>query len=163
MRAHHQSDEINIICTPSTSGVPFEAKPLSVTVPSNSFHAATITGQALESGTLVVRGCRVQAPDGLPREFLLPLSTEEEEDRKAKLQQRLEGESGRTKYSGLAAHSWAKVAEKRNSVPAPTTKRADAKKGVRYMEFKVVPELPLMRIRRTSLTHGAVMLYNGEK
>jgi hypothetical protein len=30
------------------------------------------------------------------------------------------------------------------------------------LECKVVPEQPLLRIRRTSLTHGAVMLYNGE-
>lgn len=134
-------------------------------MPSNSFHAVFIAGRALESGALVIRGCLVQAPDGLSREFALPLSTEEEEDRRSKRRSAMECESGRSKYSGLAAHSWSKVVEKRNSVPAATTKKraSAAKKVVRYMEFKVVPELPLMRIRRTSLTHGAVMLYNGEK
>jgi hypothetical protein len=33
---------------------------------------------------------------------------------------------------------------------------------LQFVELKVVPEQPLLRIRRTSLTHGAVMLYEGE-
>jgi hypothetical protein len=96
----------------------------------------------------------------------LPLSTEEEEERVARRRSAMECEFGRSKYSGLTAHSWAMAVEKRNSIPVALAKRkvgSGMEKAVRYMEFKVVPELPLMRIRRTSLTHGAVMLYNGEK
>lgn len=33
----------------------------------------------------------------------------------------------------------------------------------KYLECTVVPEQPLLRIRWGSPTHGAVMLYNGEK
>lgn len=71
-------------------------------------------------------------------------------------------EYGRTKYSGLAAHPWERQAEKRTSLVVASSSKKPAK-PIRYMDFKVVPELPLLRIRRTSLTHSAVMLYNGER
>jgi trafficking protein particle complex subunit 9 len=144
----------------------FEVNPIQVTIPSNSFHAVFITGRALESGVLTIQGCRVQAPGGLAREFHVPLSTEEEEDRKARRRSAMECEVGRSKYSGLASHIWAVAAEKKSSARMALTKRntgLGTEKTIQYMEFQVVPELPLMRIRRTSLTHGAVMLYNGEK
>lgn len=146
---------------PSTSGVTFESKPISVLVPANSFHHVLITGRALEAGNLVVRGCLVQAPNGLSREFGLPLSTEEEEDKLMKRKTGIACEYGRTKYSGLAAHPWERPTEKRASIVGPSSKKPA--KPIRYMDFKVVPELPLLRIRRTSLTHNAVMLYNGER
>ncbi|KAF9652866.1 hypothetical protein BDM02DRAFT_3153426 [Thelephora ganbajun] len=145
----------------STSGVTFESKPIPVLVPANSFHPVLITGRALEAGNLVVRGCFVQAPNGLSREFGLPLSTEEEEDKLMKRKTAIACEYGRTKYSGLAAHPWERPTEKRASIIAPSSKKPA--KPIRYMDFKVVPGLPLLRIRRTSLTHSAVMLYNGER
>ena len=115
----------------------------------------------MEAGNLVVRGCLVQAPNGLSREFGLPLSTEEEEDKLMKRKTAIACEYGRTKYSGLAAHPWKRPAEKRASIMASSSKKPA--KAIQYMGFKVVPELPLLRIRRTSLTHSAVMLYNGER
>lgn len=36
-------------------------------------------------------------------------------------------------------------------------------RSIRYLACKVVPEQPLIRIRSTSLTHGALMLYDGEE
>lgn len=146
----------------STSGVFFESKPIPVLVPANSFHHVLITGRALEAGNLVVRGCLVQAPNGLSREFGLPLFTEEEEDKLMKRKTAIACEYGRTKYSGLAAHPWERQAEKRTSLVVASSSKKPAK-PIRYMDFKVVPELPLLRIRRTSLTHSAVMLYNGER
>jgi len=145
----------------STSGVTFESKAISVLVPANSFHHVLITGRALEAGTLIIRGCLVQAPNGLSREFGLPLSTEEEEDKLMKRKTAIACEYGRTKYSGLAAHPWERPTEKRSSVVGLPSKKPG--KSIRYMDFKVAPELPLLRIRRTSLTHSAVMLYNGER
>jgi trafficking protein particle complex subunit 9 len=146
---------------PSTSGVPFESKPISVLVPANSFHHVLIIGRPLEAGNLIVRGCFVQAPNGLSREFGLPLSSEEDEDKLMKRKTAIACEYGRTKYSGLAAHPWGRPAEKRTSLVGSSAKKSA--KPIRYMDFKVVPELPLLRIRRTSLTHGAAMLYNGER
>ncbi|KAI8998543.1 TRAPP II complex [Trametes punicea] len=142
----------------STSGVPFNSKAFPVVVPANSYHPVTISGRALEPGTLVIRGCIVQAPGGIAREFVLPLATEEEEERRTRRRSAIECEIGRSKHAGLDSRPWEKLS-KRISTQAGT---AAAKKRIRFLECKVVPEQPLLRIRRTSLTHGAVMLYNGE-
>ncbi|KAI0720991.1 TRAPP II complex [Cerioporus squamosus] len=143
----------------STSGVTFISKPCAVVVPANSFHPVTITGKAVESGALTVRGCIVQAPGGVSREFVLPLATEEEEERKSRRRSAIECETGRSKHSGLDSRPWQK-SSKRGSTQVVAS--SSTKKTVRFIECVVVPEQPLLRIRRTSLTHGAVMLYNGE-
>ncbi|KAH9856984.1 TRAPP II complex [Lenzites betulinus] len=145
----------------STSGVPFISKASPVVVPANSFHPVTISGRALEPGTLVVRGCIVQAPGGVSREFVLPLSTDEEEERRSGRRSAIECEAGRSKHAGLDSRPWEKLSKRASTQPA-TTSSTTAKKVIRFLECKVVPEQPLLRIRRTSLTHGAVMLYNGE-
>ncbi|KAH9901034.1 TRAPP II complex [Cubamyces lactineus] len=145
----------------STSGVSFVSKASPVVVPANSYHPVTISGKASEPGTLVIRGCIVQAPGGAAREFVLPLSTEEEEERRSRRRSALECEVGRSKHAGLDSRYWEK-SSKRGSAQVGTTTTAAAKKTVRFLECTVVPEQPLLRIRRTSLTHGAVMLYNGE-
>ncbi|KAI0780823.1 TRAPP II complex [Trametes elegans] len=142
----------------STSGVPFVSKASSLVVPANTFHPVTMSGKALEAGTLIIRGCIVQAPGGVAREFVLPLATEEEEERRSRRRSAIECEAGRSKHAGLDSRPWEKLS-KRGSTQAASS---SAKKTVRYLECKVVPEQPLLRIRRTSLTHGAVMLYNGE-
>ncbi|KAI0748229.1 transport protein Trs120 or TRAPPC9 TRAPP II complex subunit-domain-containing protein [Daedaleopsis nitida] len=142
----------------STSGVSFVSKAMPVVVPANSFHPVTITGRATEAGTLTIRGCIVQAPGGVSREFVLPLATEEEEERKSTRRSAIECEVGRSKHSGLDSRAWQR-SSKRASAQVATTQ---SKKVVRFIECNVVPEQPLLRIRRTSLTHGAVMLYNGE-
>ncbi|KAI9466349.1 TRAPP II complex [Lactarius psammicola] len=132
----------------STSGVAFDTKPISLTIPANSYHPVTLSGKPLEDGSLVVRGCRVQAPGGASREFLLPLATAEEEEHRLRGRSATACESGRTKYSGL--ESRLRKSGKRNS-------------ALVFLECTVVPEQPLLRIRWSSLVHGAVMLYNGEK
>lgn len=140
----------------STSGVQIHFKTIPVIVPANSFHPVTIAAKPVESGILTVRGCIAQAPGGLPQEFLLPLSTEDEEQKQLRRRSTRECEVGRSKYAGLESRSWSRD-EKRVSTPVPPSQ-----KPPRYLQCKVVPEQPLLRIRRTSLTHGAVMLYNGE-
>ncbi|KAH9005302.1 TRAPP II complex [Lactarius hatsudake] len=143
----------------STSGVAFDMKPISLTIPANSYHPVTLTGKPLEDGSLVIRGCHVQAPGGASREFLLPLATAEEEEHRLRRRSAAACESDRTKYSGLESRS--KKSEKRNStlVASALSKRTIPK----FLECTVVPEQPLLRIRWSSLVHGAVMLYNGER
>lgn len=132
-----------------------ETKPLALVVPANSYHPVTITVQPLEPGPLTIRGCIVQAPGGATREFILPLATQQEDARQERRRSALGSETGRTKYFGLEARAWEKLG-KRASVSAPTTE-------IQFLQCKIVAEQPLLRIRRTSLTHGAVMLYNGER
>ncbi|KAJ7285808.1 TRAPP II complex [Mycena rebaudengoi] len=142
----------------STSGVTFQSKPVRVVVPSTALHVVTLSGRATETGSLVIRGCFAQAPGGIRREFPLPLSTEEEEERISRKRAALECESGRSKYTGLDCFPWEKASKRASTqlTVVPT------KTALRFLEYTVVPEQPLLRIRRTSVTHGAVMMYNGE-
>lgn len=148
---------LDLTCFPflSTSGVPFESRPLRVVIPANSFHEVVLSGKALETGTLVIRGCHVQAPGGASREFIIPLSTNEEEERLSRKRSAFACEAGRSKYSGIESFPWEKTTKRKSLTSAP-------QKPFQFLECKVVPEQPLLRIRRTSVTHGAVMLYNGE-
>ncbi|KAG5727958.1 Transport protein particle subunit [Termitomyces sp. T112] len=142
----------------STIGVPFESRPLRVVIPANSFYEVILSGKALETGNLTIRGCRIQAPGGVSREFIMPLLTSEEEQRLFRQRGALACEAGRSKYSGIESFPWEK-SQKQPSRPPSTTKQS----SFRFMECTVVPEQPFLRIRRTSLTHGALMLYNGEQ
>ena len=141
----------------STFGVPFESKAISVVLPSQSVHSVTIVGKPLEPGVLTIRGCVAQIPGSAPREFVLPLSTDEDEEKRLQQRSRMECEAGRFKYSGLDSRPWERLPWRRTSEVS-----SSAKKPSSFLECKVVPAQPLLRIRRTSLIHGAVMLYNGE-
>ncbi|KAJ6547608.1 TRAPP II complex [Mycena capillaripes] len=142
----------------STSGVVFDSKPVRVVLPATAFHVVTLSGKASETGLLVVRGCFVQAPGGTKREFTLPISTGEEEERISRKRAALECEVGRSKYSGLECFPWEKASKRTSTQLTVST----TKTPLRFLELTVVPEQPLLRIRRTSVTHGAVMMYNGE-
>ncbi|KZT26443.1 hypothetical protein NEOLEDRAFT_1062821 [Neolentinus lepideus HHB14362 ss-1] len=146
----------------STSGVPFQGKDISLTVPANSFHPVTLTGKPTKVGMLVIRGCIVQAPGGAPREFILPLSTDEEEERRLRRRSAIDCEVGRTKYSGLMALPWEKPLKRTSGSGPKATTSNRAPPPPHFLECRIIPDQPLLRIRRISVTHGAVMMYNGE-
>ncbi|KAJ3734553.1 hypothetical protein DFJ43DRAFT_1037753 [Lentinula guzmanii] len=112
----------------STSGVPFESNPTSL------------------------------APGGVPREFVIPLATEEEEERLTHKRSAALCEAGRFKYSGLDNFPWERKNKSRNSGLGSSR----SSKTMLFLECKVIPKQPLLRIRRTTVTHGALMLYDGE-
>jgi len=142
----------------STSGVTLECSPLSsIVLRSNSFHKLLVSGVAKESGVLIIKGCIVQAPNGAPQEFLLPVSTETEEDHRNRRRSMVRCESERTKYTGLDSLPWERGGKRFSATQQPQ------KTKPQYLECVVVPEQPLLRVRWTSLTHGALMLYNGER
>lgn len=142
----------------STTGVEFESSPISaLVIPPNTLYPITIIGTAKTRGTLVFRGCIIEAPWGAPREFLLPVPTDADQNLLARRQSAVKCESGRTKYWGLDSRPWEKDG-RRLSALLPSLK-----KPPQFLQCFVVPEQPLLRIRWTSLTHGAVMLYNGEE
>ncbi len=89
------------------------------------------------------------------REYILPLYTIEEEQRLSRKRRAILSEIGRFKYSGPDCCPRTKVG-KRKSVETDVG-------SFQFLECKVVPEQPLLRIRRASVTHGALMLYDGEK
>lgn len=142
----------------STSGARIESESVPVIVPANTYHPVVLTGKALEAGPLVIRGCIVQTPGGVPREYALPLSSDDDDDRRNRRRSALDTETGRSKHAGLDSRPWER-ARKRISKSAVASSSTPS---VRYLQCTVAPEQPLLRIRRTSLTHGAVMLYDGE-
>ncbi|KAF8636691.1 hypothetical protein AX17_003496 [Amanita inopinata Kibby_2008] len=141
----------------SATGVEFDSQPSRVIIPGNSLHQIVLSGRPLATGTLSIRGCHVQAPGGASREFTLPLITVQEEGRLARRKSALACEMGRYKYSGLESFPCAKSRKQARMLPHASNQMSH------FLECKVVPEQPLLRIRRTSITHGAVMLYDGEK
>lgn len=62
-------------------------------------------------------------------------------------------ENGKVKFSGLDA---------RFSIQNGKAVESEEAEG-KWLECEVVEEQPLVWIRKTSLTHGTVMLYHGER
>ena len=136
----------------STSGVPFDCAPIATVVPAGSFHTIRLAGTPKAPGLLVVRGVHIRLAGCAEREFMLPVWNDEEEAKRRKAAM-LDTEAERVKASGLDAFAAASGA------------RAGAGGeggGAKFVECTVVPELPLLWIRSTSLTHGAIVLYDGE-
>lgn len=143
----------------SIAGVPFVGKPLPVVVQGNSFETVTLSGQATEAGTLVVRGCIMQLPGIERHETLLPLLTEDEEESKFMKSIAFLNEGERSKLPSLND----RFDKKRKHISVALSESGEkAETPRKYLELKIVPEQPSLRIRRTSLTNGAVMLYDGE-
>ncbi|KAG7092479.1 hypothetical protein E1B28_008831 [Marasmius oreades] len=142
----------------STSGVPFLSEPIRVVIPACTDQPVILEGKPQRTGNLVIRGCIVQTPGGIRKEIHLPLATFDEEERCSRDRSSLQSESDRFKYSGLEALPWEKAIKRQSKHLA----KGASDRTIRYLECKVVPEQPLLRIRRTSVTHGALMLYDGE-
>ncbi|KAG8710483.1 hypothetical protein FRC09_000112, partial [Ceratobasidium sp. 395] len=136
----------------STIGAAIQTTPVSLLVPANSFHVKHIACTPLEAGQLSIRGCIVQLPNSTPKEFTLPLASDALEASQEKRRSTRLDELVRVKASGLDA--------RRRSTLLTGIPPVDRKQE--FIECRVVPQLPLLRVRRTSLTHGALMLYAGE-
>lgn len=134
----------------STSGVPFAGEPLSTVVPPGSFHTVRLTGTPREAGLLVIRGCHIRLSGCTSREFLLPVWDDQEEAKRQKTAM-LDTSQDRRKAMGLRA-----FLRRSGEGSGPS------EENVKFMECTVVPELPMLWMRSTSLTHGALMLYDGE-
>ncbi|WWD18356.1 hypothetical protein CI109_102806 [Kwoniella shandongensis] len=139
-----------------TSGVPFVTSPLPLTLPALSVQTVRVTGTAPAPGLMQVRGVSIRLTDGSYNEILLPVIDAQDKLRRDKHKSRVKREVGKVKRSGLDARFAAlSVADRDAGSEGPDLKE-------KWLECKVVEELPLAWIKRTSLTHGTVMLYNGE-
>lgn len=162
----------------STTGVPFTSHPCPVVLLPNAFQTIRVTGFASTPGTLVVQGCFVRLPDGSEAEFLLPVHDAAEEKRQRKRESMIVEMDRAMKLVGLNARPSerrkreSQILEEGAAVVNGVDKTAQKaggkpKSGVPeepgFLSCEVVPEQPLVRIRGTSLTHGAIMLYDGEE
>jgi hypothetical protein len=136
-----------------TSGVKFDSKPIAVLLPPQATHIVKIVGVPSESGKLVVKGCSTLLPG------CDPVDIDFEQNNKRQ-RMSLAMEASRTKYSGLASRQW----EKDLRLQAFANIQDSSSPSVQSaLTFNVVSPQPLLRIKRTSLSHGALMIYEGER
>lgn len=135
----------------STSGVAFNPDHLATVIPAASYHTVRLRGVPLEAGILTVRGCTVKLAGCVAREFVLAMWDGELEVTKQK-NASLDTVSGRIKATGLQARE-----------PCNPQSHADLAPELNFIECVVVEEQPMLWLRSTSLTHGALMLYDGER
>lgn len=132
----------------STSGVDFIANAASTVVPASSMMAVRLTGIATESGILTIRGCMAKIAGCSEGEFTVPLPPTESQVRKvaAEIESR-----ARSRRAGVDALTEAEREDQEDLTPEPT-----------FAAITVIPDQPLLKVKDTNLTHGALMLYEGE-
>lgn len=149
----------------STVGPEIVCEPLSVLLAPNAAQSIKLSAFASEPGTLTIKGCFVRLSDGSEAEFLLPLHDAAEERRQRKrASQLLDSErtvklGGIQRVLGARAKRESRVGAGALTAEGPVGEAVDAT----FITCEVLPEQPTMRIRGTSLTHGALMLYAGEE
>ncbi|KAF8968005.1 hypothetical protein BGZ46_010939 [Entomortierella lignicola] len=135
----------------STSGVEFEAIPTSTVIPAQTTVSIKVAGVPKCAGELVIRGCLVQILHCAEQEFFVvnPRNNSSvDASNKTKISS---GEPlPRFKKRGLESFTSSKTASE------PST--AD-----KFATVTVIPTQPLLKISSTSLQHGSVMLFEGEK
>lgn len=137
----------------STSGVPLTASPLPIIIPASSVQTVRVSAIASQPGTLQIKGARVRLHDGSSTEILLPIIDDKEQVKRDKRRSRLSMDVGKVKRSGTEA---------RHSLQLDSRSSAEHDEG-KWLECVVIEEQPLVWIKKTSLTHGTVMLYHGER
>ncbi|GMK53639.1 hypothetical protein CspeluHIS016_0102250 [Cutaneotrichosporon spelunceum] len=136
-----------------TSGSPFVTNPLPLVLPASSVQTVRVTGNAPATGSLQIRGVNIRLSDGSSAEFLVPIMD-------------VSGPKGSSKRRSAALADLAKVKrqglEARDSVVLGTDALPVTEDDGQWIECNVVEEQPLLWIKKTSLNHGTVMLYDGE-
>ncbi|OCF43922.1 hypothetical protein I317_02192 [Kwoniella heveanensis CBS 569] len=139
-----------------TSGVPFITSPLPLTLPGSSIQTVRVTGHSPTPGSMQIKGISIRLNDGASTEILIPIMDVSEKQKRDKRKSRIQTDLGKVKRQGLDARFAILEKVKENDG------EAEVFEGAKWIECKVVDELPLAWIKRTTLTHGTVMLYHGE-
>lgn len=136
----------------STSGEPLTTSPLPLIIPALSVQTVRVAAIASTAGNLQIKGVALRLHDGSRTEVLLPVIDESEKRKQDKRKSRLSMEGGKVKRSGVDA---------RLSLSTYGAEAEEEGEG-KWLECVIIEEQPLVWIRKTSLTHGTVMLYHGE-
>lgn len=151
----------------STMGADFEADVIDTTLPPLAYHTIALTGTPRGNGNLTVRGCYLTLVGCPEREFKMTLADEGNDKLRRGRESEADDRRARLKTQGLDARP-AIIAQKRaglnNSKPDDKpAKKSVAKYLERLLQCRVVPDQPMLRIDSPSLTHGQVMLFDGEE
>lgn len=133
----------------STDGIAFEAVPTQVALAPGSMHTIRLSGYPLEPGILVFRGVSLKLADCIEREFVVEAEPANVNVRDT-MNSIASDAAERMKKSGLEA--------RQNLRLAPGQPGA-----CKFLECRVAPAQPLLRVVSTSLAHGSLMLYDGER
>ncbi|KAG0213874.1 hypothetical protein BGX28_003298 [Mortierella sp. GBA30] len=137
----------------STSGVEFEAIPTSTVIPAQTTVSIKVGGIPKSPGDLVIRGCLVQIAHCVEQEFFVT-------------DPRTGGPVGE-EAKNVSANSEALTRFKKRGLESftmkPKMKGGDAAIEPKFASVTVIPTQPLLKISSTSLQHGSVMLFEGEK
>lgn len=106
-----------------------------------------------------VKGVSLRLPDGSSTEVMLPLVSDKDKEKEDKRRSRVSAEAGKVKKQGLDARRSMLVQQ---PISESTDGKQVQKPEPKWLECRVVQEQPLLWIKKTSLTHGTVMLYDGE-
>lgn len=133
--------------------MPFITNPLPLVLPASSVQTVRVSGLAPVAGALEVRGVQIRLVDGSSAEFLIPVADGSE--KRNKRQSRALADIAKAKRQSLLARRSVLGADAVPQLPA-------APENHKWLECNVVEEQPLLWIKKTSLSHGTVMLYDGE-
>ncbi|CAO3668784.1 unnamed protein product [Umbelopsis ramanniana] len=121
----------------STSGAVFESTIASTTIPANASLTIRLTGTPKEAGKLIIKGCNIKIAGFSEQEFLMEATVDNKDENTKTVVTQGSKTTGQSSSDtiGSEAHHYA---------------------------LDVIPEQPLLKIRETSLLHGALMLFEGE-
>ncbi|CAG8455040.1 13226_t:CDS:10 [Acaulospora morrowiae] len=142
----------------STEGVGFVPNPMVTVITANTSVTLRISGTPTEPGQLIVRGCKIKVHGCLEQEFCVYLPPNEEEIKK---KEREEEYSKRIKKCGLAVLN--RSNDRRDLQSADQTKAEQKEYVSEFLKVTVIVDQPLVKIKSTSLMHGAAMLFEGER
>ncbi|CAO3623534.1 unnamed protein product [Mucor fragilis] len=126
----------------STSGIAFNAVSTAVTIPANATVHVPLMGTPQETGTLLIRGCLIQIIGFAEQEFLVDNEIKKSPE-------------------DTCSDNFVKI--KRTGLDAIKTNRTRGDiSPIKFYDLNVIDDQPLLKIKSTSLLHGAVMLYEGE-
>ncbi|KAG9285352.1 hypothetical protein G9A89_010827 [Geosiphon pyriformis] len=146
----------------STSGIAFKPNIVPTSIPANTSIPLRLSGIPKEAGGLIIRGCKIKVYGCLEQEFCVFLPPKEDEIKRKEKDEEL---SKRIKKSGLAVIDRHRRVDSQGSTSSISTAATSVAQN-QYMDFlkvDVIDDQPLLKIKSTSLMHGAVMLFEGEK
>ncbi|KAF8312015.1 hypothetical protein DL93DRAFT_2115414, partial [Clavulina sp. PMI_390] len=149
----------------STAGVPFHSQSSSTSIPALSTRQVTLSGIPLEQGQLTIRGCSIQLQGAVPHEFVFSLpNTEPSNPRSSTPAARISYslyDPERIKVSGLDANPILSLSKPSSDISSRASNPPPARPP-KFLQYEVVREQPLLRVRRSSLTQSSLMLFDGE-
>ncbi|KAI8051434.1 TRAPP II complex [Syncephalis plumigaleata] len=162
-----------------TSGIAFESETAAALIPAGAPLTLRLSGTPKESGQLSILGCSVVAFGGVYEEFYIrsPFDDDGTDDsdgsKRTQATDRQKTQLAirqRPKRSGLDAFN--SSIESLNTTTNPletsattataTTSTSTPITPTRPIDVQVISEMPLVRVKNTTLNHGAVMLCEGE-